>query len=64
MDGWSSHNKRTKTESIPSHSKGTQTEENFKLTPSSSDPILLKLQEELAQAQLALEQCQMETVPL
>jgi len=57
MEGWSSHNKRTQTKSIPFHSTSTQIEEKFKDTPSSGDPILLKLQEVVAQAHIALEQC-------
>jgi hypothetical protein len=64
MEGWSSHNKEVQTEEISSRSTGTQTEEQAKDILSSKDPILLKLQEELMQAQLALERCEQETVPL
>lgn len=63
-EGWSSHNKRIQTESIPSHCISNQTEEKFKDTPSRSNPILWKLQKELAQSKLALKQYRNETVPL
>lgn len=64
MKGGSSHNKRIQTESIPSQSTSTQIEENLKDTRSSSDPTLWRLQEELAQAHLALKKYRNETVHL
>lgn len=62
MEGWSSHNKEVQTEEISSHSIGTQIEEQAKDILSSKDIILLKLQEELMQAQLALERCEQESL--
>ena len=58
MEGWSSHNKQIQTEKVLFHSIGTQTEKKSEDSLSKKDPIVLKLQEELTQAQLALEQHQ------
>jgi len=64
MEGWSSHNKEVQTKEIPSRSTGTQRKEKAKDILPSKDPILLKIHEELMQAQLTLERCEQETVPL
>ena len=54
-DVWTSHNKEIQIEDILSHSINTQTCIQAKDIMTHNDPIILNLQEELAQARLALE---------
>lgn len=61
-EDWTFHNKETQTVGIPSHNKSTQTTIQAKDFMTRNDPIIVNLQEELAQAQLALEWLEQETV--
>lgn len=50
MEVWTSHNKEIQTKNILSHSISTQTSLQAKYVMTHNDPIILNLQEELAQA--------------
>ena len=63
-EGWSSHNKKIKTEEVFYHKIDTQTEGKSKDFLSRNDLIILKLREEMMQAHLSLEQHQKQTVSL